>query len=174
MADNLRVRVLYPGSFDPVHRGHVDVVEQAHELFGSVVLAVMYNFEKQTGLFDIDERMDLARQSLSHLPDVDVQAHTGLAVHAALEAGADFIVKGLRTGADFEIEQQMAQTNHKVSGIRTVYVPSRPDLAFVSSRFVREIAQYRGDVSGLVPPAVAAALEARFGAGDAEKSGESA
>lgn len=173
MADSPRLRVLYPGSFDPVHRGHVDVVEQAHELFGGVVLAVMYNFEKKSGLFEIEERMELARQSLAHLSEIDVQAHTGLAVHAAREAGVDFIVKGLRTGADFEIEQQMAQTNHAVTGIRTVYVPSRPDFAFVSSRFVREIAQYGGDVGGLVPPPVAAALEARFGAGDADRSGES-
>ena len=173
MADLSRLRVLYPGSFDPVHRGHVDVVEQAHELFGTVVLAVMYNFEKKSGLFDIEERMDLARRSLAHLAHVEVEAHTGLAVHAARDAGVDFMVKGLRTGADFEIEQQMAQTNHAVTGIRTVYVPSRPDLAFVSSRFVREIAQYGGDVSGLVPPPVAAALEARFGAGAAERSGGS-
>ena len=164
-------RVLYPGSFDPIHRGHVDVVEQAHELFGTVVVAVMYNFAKPTGLFTVDERIDLTRRAVAHLDDVTVEPYAGLAVHAAAEAGADFIVKGLRTGADFEIEQQMAQTNYSVTGVRTVYVPSRPDLSYVSSRFVREIAQYGGDVAALVPPHVADALRERFGAGEDEVSG---
>ena len=162
-----RARVVYPGSFDPIHRGHVDVVEQAVELFGEVVVVIMYNFAKQTGLFDVDQRMDLARRSLAHLEGVSVTAHTGLAVDAAADAGADFIVKGLRTGADFEIEQQMAHTNHAVTGVRTVYVPCRPDLGFVSSRFVREIAQYGGDVSRLVPTQVAEALRRRFANGRA-------
>ena len=166
--------VLVPGSFDPIHLGHVDVVEQARAVFDSVVVAVMHNPAKTSGLFEADERVALAAEALAHLDGVTVASFTGLAVDAAADAGATVIVKGLRNAGDFEIEQQMAQTNHKVSGIRTVYVPSRPDLAFVSSRFVREIAQYRGDVSGLVPPPVAAALEARFGAGDADKSGESA
>jgi pantetheine-phosphate adenylyltransferase len=125
----------------------------------------MYNFAKQSGMFDVDERIDLARAVLAHLDGVSVTAHTGLAVDAAADEGADFIVKGLRTGADFEIEQQMAHTNHAVTGVRTVYVPCRPDLGFVSSRFVREIAQYGGDVTRLVPAPVAAALRRRFGAG---------
>jgi pantetheine-phosphate adenylyltransferase len=167
-------KVLIPGSFDPLHNGHVDVVDQALELFDEVVFGVLVNFSKPSGLFSPDERVGFAVDTFADRREITVGAFEGLVVDVAAAVGADFIVKGLRTGADFEIEQQMAQTNHKVSGIRTVYVPSRPDLAFVSSRFVREIAQYRGDVSGLVPPAVAAALEARFGAGDAEKSGESA
>jgi pantetheine-phosphate adenylyltransferase len=166
-----RSRVLYPGSFDPIHRGHVDVIEQAHELFGTVVVAVMYNFAKPTGLFSVDERIELTRRAVAHLDHVTVEPHAGLAVNAATEAGADFIVKGLRTAADFEIEQQMAQTNYSVTGVRTVYVPSRPDLSFVSSRFVREIAQYGGDVAALVPAHVADALRERFGVGEDEVSG---
>ena len=162
MTDHSPLRVLYPGSFDPIHLGHVDVVEQAHELFGHVVIAVMYNFAKPSGMFPVDERLELARTAVAHVDNVTVEAHSGLAVHAAAAAGVDFIVKGLRTPADFEIEQQMAQTNYSVTGVRTVYVPSRPDLSFVSSRFVREIAQYGGDVSALVPPHVADALRARF------------
>jgi pantetheine-phosphate adenylyltransferase len=151
---------MYPGSFDPLHLGHVDVVEQAVELFGDVVVVVMYNFAKPAGMFDVDTRVDLARASLAHLPGVTVAKHSGLAVDAATEVGAEVIVKGLRTPGDFEIEQQMAHMNHSVTGVRTVYVPSRPDLGFVSSRFVREIAQYGGDVGHLVPEPVAAALAA--------------
>ena len=171
MTDRSRLRVLYPGSFDPIHRGHVDVVEQARELFGEVVIAVMYNFAKPSGLFPVDERLDLARAAVAHLDDVSVEAHSGLAVHAAAQSGADFMVKGLRTPADFEIEQQMAHTNYSVTGMRTVYVPSRPDLSFVSSRFVREIAQYGGDVSALVPRNVVDALRARFDVEQGEVSG---
>ncbi len=160
-------RAFYPGSFDPIHLGHVDVIEQAHELFGDVVVAVLFNFAKDTSLFDVDVRVDLVRTATAHLPGVVVQSHSGLAVDAAAAADADFVVKGLRTPGDFEIEQQMAQMNHSVTGIRTVYVPASPPLAFVSSRFVREIAQYGGDVAHLVPSAVADALADRFGGGAA-------
>ncbi len=154
-------RVLYPGSFDPLHFGHLDVIEQAHELFGEIIVAAMYNFAKPSGMFDVDERVALIEHAVDGLERVTVEKHTGLAIQAAEAAGADFVVKGLRTPGDFEIEQQMAHMNHSVSGMRTVYVPARPDLGFVSSRFVREIANYGGDVSHLVPPAVADALVRR-------------
>lgn len=156
-----QTRVMYPGSFDPLHLGHLDVIEQANELFGDVVVAVMYNFAKSSGMFDVDERVELAQASTAHLDGVTVEKHTGLAVQAALAAGVDFIVKGLRTPGDFEIEQQMAQMNQSVAGVRTVYLPCRPDLGFVSSRFVREIANYGGDVDHLVPAAVSDALSRR-------------
>ena len=153
--------VLYPGSFDPLHNGHLDVVEQAAELFGSVIVATMYNPGKPGGFFDLPERQAMIEESVEHVPDVEVRAVAGLAVDAARDAGADFIVKGLRSAADFDVEQQMAHTNYAVSGIRTVYVPCRPDLAFLSSRYIREIAQYGGDVSHLVPDAVARRLKDR-------------
>jgi pantetheine-phosphate adenylyltransferase len=92
------------------------------------------------------------------MPSVKVMAFPGLAVDAAREVGAAFIVKGLRTGGDFEVEQQMAHTNHAVSGVRTVYLPCKPALVSISSRFIREIAHYGGDVSALVPHPVAAQL----------------
>jgi pantetheine-phosphate adenylyltransferase len=158
----LDVRVLYPGSFDPIHLGHVDIIEQAQELFGMVVVAVMHNPAKPSGLFPVDERVELARRSLAHLERVSVTAETGLAVQAAQRAEVDFIVKGLRTAGDFEIEQQMAHNNHAVTGVRTVYLPCRPELGYISSRFVREIAQYGGSIEHLVPPPVADALRRTF------------
>lgn len=157
------LKALYPGSFDPFHRGHLDVVEQAVELFGSVVVAAMHNPGKPSGVIDLDTRVALIRQSVAHLPSVSVEAHAGLAVDAARVAGADFIVKGLRTAGDFEVEQQMAHTNHSVASVRTVFLPARPDLVFISSRFIREIAQHGGDVSHLVPAPVAAAMTTIFG-----------
>ena len=150
--------VLYPGSFDPIHLGHLDIIEQSAELFGDVVVAVMHNDEKPAGVFTVDDRVRADQDSASELDlteNVRVVTHTGLAVDAARLAGADFIVKGLRNAGDFEIEQQMALTNHSVSGVRTVYLPCRMDRGFISSRFVREIARYGGAVQHLVPRPVA-------------------
>ncbi|HYN32078.1 MAG TPA: pantetheine-phosphate adenylyltransferase [Ilumatobacteraceae bacterium] len=158
----IQLRVLYPGSFDPIHLGHVDIIEQAHELFGSVVVAVMHNLAKPSGLFPVDERVELARAALGHLDGVTVVAQTGLAVQAASRADVDFIVKGLRTPGDFEIEQQMAHNNYAVTGIRTAYLPCRPEFAYISSRFVREIAKYGGAIDHLVPAPIAAALHRTF------------
>lgn len=152
------LRVLYPGSFDPIHLGHIDVIEQAHELWGSVVVAIMHNHAKSSGLFGIDERVEMATDALAHLAGVSVVEQTGLAVQAAQRTDVDFIVKGLRTSGDFEIEQQMAHNNHAVTGVRTVYLPCRPELGYISSRFVREIAKYGGSIDHLVPAHVADAL----------------
>lgn len=152
------LRVLYPGSFDPIHLGHIDVIEQANELFGSVVVAIMHNHAKTSGLFAVDERVEMARTALAHLDGVSVVEQTGLAVQAAERSDVDFIVKGLRTSGDFEIEQQMAHNNHAVTGVRTVYLPCRPELGYISSRFVREIAKYGGSIDHLVPAHVADAL----------------
>src|SRR6056297_3483243 len=102
-SDSRSIRVLYPGSFDPIHLGHLDVIEQARELFGEVTVAVMYNFAKSSGRFDVDERVRLIEVATQHLGGVRVEKHTGLAIHAARAAGADFVVKGLRTSGDFEI-----------------------------------------------------------------------
>jgi pantetheine-phosphate adenylyltransferase len=157
--------VLYPGSFDPIHLGHLDVVEQGVELFGHVTVAVMHNYEKTGGLFSVEQRMELidgAAAELGIAAGVRVVSRAGLAIHAAAEQSATCIIKGLRSPADFEIEQQMALTNYSVSGIRTVYLPCRADRGYISSRFVREIARYGGSVTHMVPKCVADALDEQF------------
>jgi len=155
--------VLYPGSFDPIHLGHLDVVAQAVELFGTVVVATMHNPSKPSGAFTLDERLRMIDDAVAPLRaaggEVRVASFAGLAIDAAREFEVDFIVKGLRTSGDFEVEQQMAHTNHAVSGVRTVYVPCRPDLSYISSRFIREIAHYGGDVAAMVPPNVVPFLQ---------------
>jgi pantetheine-phosphate adenylyltransferase len=156
--------VLYPGSFDPFHYGHLDVVTQAAELFGSVVVAVMHNPQKPSGVLPAQSRVDIAQQMVSAIPGVTVQAFGGLAVDAARAINADFIVKGLRTPGDFEVEQQMAHTNFAVAGVRTVYVPCQPGLSHVSSRYIRDIVHYGGDVSSMVPTFVVDALHKSFSA----------
>jgi pantetheine-phosphate adenylyltransferase len=167
-------RVLIPGSFDPVHLGHLDVIGSAHQLFGTVVVGVLHNPSKPSGLLTPQERVELVRASCAALPGLDaaiaaghieVRALTGLAVQAAVEVKADFIVKGLRTAGDFEIEQQMAHNNQMMTGIRTVYVPCRGDLGHISSRFVREIAAQGGAINHLVAAPVARALNDRFAIG---------
>lgn len=155
---------LYPGSFDPIHLGHLDVIEQGLELFGSVVVVTMHNPGKPSGAFALDERQAMIRESLAGWDNVRVEAHPGLAIDAAVAFGADVIVKGLRSASDFDVEQQMSLMNHSVGGVRTVFVPANPALSFISSRYIREIALYGRDLSGLVPGPVAARL-AHFAAG---------
>lgn len=154
--------VLYPGSFDPFHLGHLDVVAQAAELFGEVVVAIMHNPDKPSGVLSMDQRVQIAQKSCGGISGVSVQAFPGLAVDAAKAVGATCIVKGLRTPGDFEVEQQMAHTNFTVAGIRTVYVPCHPGLSYVSSRFIRDIAHYGGNISSMVVSSVAADLATAY------------
>ena len=156
--------VLYPGSFDPIHLGHLDIIEQASRLFGKVVVAILHNPEKHGGVFSVDERIALIQVALqpAQVKNVEIHAFPGLAVDAARVVKADFMVKGLRNSGDFEIEQQMAHTNFAVAGIPTVYLPCSPAYTSVSSRFIREIAQYGGDPSSMVPANVAHALKELF------------
>jgi len=151
--------VLYPGSFDPLHSGHLDVIENAARLFDDVVVVAMVNPGKSGWLLDLDERVQLMTESVAHLPNVQVLTRTGLVVDVAHELGILLVVKGLRTVADFEYEMQMAHTNRAVAGVDTVFLPCDPAHGFVSSTFIREIARAGGDVSSLVPPPIARRLK---------------
>ena len=153
-------RAMYPGSFDPVHVGHVDVVEVAATVFDEVVVVAMYNLEKP-GFFPLEERQALLDETFAHLDNVSTTSATGLVIDAALALQAPVIVKGLRSAADLDIEMQMAQTNKSVTGVQTLFVPTEPEHSFVSSRFIREISSHGGAVDHLVPPAVAKALIGR-------------
>ncbi len=152
------IRALYPGSFDPVHIGHLDVVEAAAPLFDEVIVVAMFNQDKPDGFFDLDEREAMLKETFAHLANVSTASSPGLVVQAAAELDADVVIKGVRSAVDLDVEVQMAHTNKAVSGIQTLLVPSEPAHSFVSSRFIREIAARGEDVSSLVPPPVAKRL----------------
>jgi pantetheine-phosphate adenylyltransferase len=153
-------KVLYPGSFDPLHNGHLEIIEIASRLFGDVIVVAMVNRTKE-GFFPLGQRVAMIEESVAHLGNVRVATSEGLVVDAADALGADFVVKGLRTPGDFEAEMQMAHMNKTVSGMETVFVPSGTALGFLSSRYIREISTEGRDVSHLVPSPVARALKLR-------------
>lgn len=147
-----------PGSFDPVTAGHVDVFKRAANVFDQVVVAVMDNPAK-TYTFNHDERMAFVRNAVAELPNVTVAAFSGLLVAFCHQQGITTVVKGLRAGADFAYEQQMAQMNAAVGDVETVFLPATPTHSFVSSTFVKQIAHGGGDVSKFVSAEVKRALE---------------
>ncbi len=155
--------VLYPGSFDPIHNGHVEIVETAARLFDRVVVAAMRNPQKGEPLFSLEERQELIEESLAHLPNVEVTMFSSLVVDLAQEVGAHFIVKGLRAVSDFESELQMAQMNRSISGVDTLFIPSASKNSFLASKLIREVARFGGNVETMVPGPVFDRLKVRFG-----------
>ncbi len=155
-------RVLYPGSFDPVHNGHIEIITTASSLFDEVIVAAVRNPQKGTGVFDLDDREAMITESVAHLPNVKVTMFLSLIVDLARDLEADFIIKGLRAVSDFENELQMAQMNNAVSGVHTLFIPSASRSSFLASKFIREIARFGGDVSSMVPEPVARRIKERY------------
>jgi pantetheine-phosphate adenylyltransferase len=156
-------KALVPGSFDPVHSGHLEVIERAANLFDEVLVASIYNPVKlDSGTFSMEERREMLTESLAHLSNVSVGFFTGLLVDFAREQDCSVIVKGLRAVSDFETELQMAQMNEKLSGILTLFLPTASRHSFLSSRLLTEVARYGGDVSSMVPEPVARRLREKF------------
>ena len=158
-------KVIVPGTFDPITSGHLEVVERASRLFDQVVVGVALSEKKGSGpLFSLDQRVDLARQAVAHLGNVEVVSFSNLLVDFAREIGADAVVKGLRATTDFEYEFQMAALNYTLdSELETIFVTASPHCTYISSSIVKEMASMGGDVSGMVPACVNDALMRRFG-----------
>ena len=154
---------VYPGSFDPLTLGHVDIAARATTLFDVVVIGIAHNAAKAgRHLLDADERLSLARDSTSHLPGIDVALIPGLLADYCRGRGANAIIKGLRNGSDLDAELPMALLNRDLGAPETVFLTASPAYAHISSSLVKDVAGYGRDVSALVPPAVAHALAVRL------------
>jgi pantetheine-phosphate adenylyltransferase len=155
---------LYPGSFDPLTNGHVDIIARGARIFDRIVVAVLVNLEKSP-LFTVAERVDLAREVFAQWPNVEVDTFGGLLVEYARAKRATVVVRGLRAISDFEYEMQMALMNRRLSPeLETVFMMPAETYSYVSSRLVKEVFALGGDITGLVPPAVEARLRQRRGA----------
>ena len=147
-------RAIYPGSFDPVTNGHLDVIERARKLFDEVVVAVAHNDQKLP-LFSLEERLDFLRQVTASLPGVKIAPLDGLLVEFAVRQNAHAVVRGLRAVSDFEFEFQMALMNRKLEAtVETIFLMPKEEYTYLSSRIVKEIARLGGNVGGFVPPCV--------------------
>jgi len=156
---------LFPGSFDPFHNGHLEVVERASRLFDAVVVAAVRNPQKSEPLFTLEERKEMMAEAMAHLPSVTIVSVSTLLVEVAADVNASAIVKGLRVVSDFESELQMAQMNRSLSGVETLFIPTSSSHSFIASRLLREVARYGGDVSAFVPEAVNRRLLTKFEGG---------
>ena len=154
----MTLHAVYPGTFDPITNGHTDLVRRAASIFSRVVVAIAANPGK-TPMFTLEERVDLARQVLAFLPNVEVQGYTGLTVDFAREQGCTVVVRGLRAVSDFEFEFQLANmSRHLAVELETVFLTPKEQFTFISSTLIREIATYGGPVHEFVDPLVAAEL----------------
>ena len=154
-------RAVCPGSFDPVTLGHLDIIERASKIYDEVVVAVLVN-KKKSSLYTVAERMDLLREVTAVYGNIKVDSFYGLLVDYCRTEKIPVIVKGLRAISDFDYELQMAQMNHGLAGVETLFMTTNPLYSFLSSSLVKEVATYGGDVSGLVPPLVLASLLERM------------
>jgi pantetheine-phosphate adenylyltransferase len=152
---------VYPGVFDPITLGHLDIIRRGARLFERLIVAVASNPGKKS-LFSIEERLALVREATVGLPHVAVDSYTGLTVEYVRGHGASVILRGLRQHSDFQYEYQLALTNRTISGVETLFVMADEETAYISSRLVREVAALGGEVSRLVPECVLSALRAKL------------
>ncbi|MBR6358482.1 MAG: pantetheine-phosphate adenylyltransferase [Lachnospiraceae bacterium] len=154
---------IYPGSFDPVTLGHLDIIMRASKLADELIVGVLVNKSKQS-LFTLDERVELLKRVTKDMPNVTIKSFDGLLVDFAEEEKADFIVRGLRAVTDFEYEIQLAHTNHRMRPeVDTVFLTTTLQYSFVSSSLVREIASYGGDISAFVPECIEEDIYKKYG-----------
>lgn len=152
---------IYPGSFDPITNGHLDILKSGSEIFEKVIIAVSYNINKP-GFLSLDERVNLIEKSIGGLKNVEVDSFEGLTVNYAAKKGANVLLRGLRTSFDFEYELQLSQANNALSkDLKTVFLITKPEYNFISSSMVREILVNKGDISKFVPDAVCEYLTTR-------------
>ena len=146
-------RAVFPGSFDPVTLGHVDIIERAVPLFDEIIIAIGVNADKRY-MWSLEERMAFLNETFKDHPTVKIASYQGLTVNFCKEQKADYILRGLRNSLDFSYERSIAQSNAKIGGIESIFIISSPESSHISSTIVRDVARNNGDYSSLVPPAV--------------------
>jgi pantetheine-phosphate adenylyltransferase len=154
-------RAVCPGSFDPVTLGHLDIIGRASKLYDEIVVAVLINKTKAS-LFSVDERIEMLTEVTAEYGNVRVDSFHGLLVHYCQANDIPVIVKGIRAVSDFDYELKMAQMNHGLTGVDTLFMPTNPEFSFLSSSLVKEVATYGGDVNALAPPLVVQRLAVRI------------
>lgn len=160
--------LLYPGSFDPVTNGHMDIIRRASRLCGTLVVAVMHNPDK-AGAFPVTKRMELLERACAGIGNVRIIAHDGLLVDCAAQVGADAVIRGVRPLGDFEAEYQMAQINRQLGGVETLLMTTSETCAGISSSIVRQIASFGGDIDSLVPEGLAQDIRAALSGREEEE-----
>lgn len=154
---------IYPGSFDPLTNGHMDIIRRGLEIFDTVIVAVACNGEKNA-LFSVDERLDMINLLIADNPRIKAETFSGLLVDYVVSMDARVILRGLRAVTDFEFEFQLAQMNHTVcEQVETLFMMTSPECAYLSSSIVKEVGRLKGDISKFVPPLIAQRLKQKFG-----------
>ena len=154
---------IYPGSFDPMTLGHLDIIQRASKMFDELTVSVLDNKAKNA-LFSVEERVSILKEAVKDLPNVEVDSFNGLLVDYARRKNIHISVRGLRATTDFEYELQIAQTNHEIyADIETIFLTTRLEYAYLSSTIVKEVASYGGDISRFLPPQIIARVYAKYG-----------